>query len=90
MWTNYNPWILLHEFNSREGEGEGGRVKGTAQQIAMDLFSSFILDCPEWKDTQWMLDIIARQFNMISAGKKNPKQPATTITTKPNPKHWTR
>lgn len=68
MWVKNNPWILLCEFNS--GKGEGGREKKMAQQIVVDLFSSFILGYPEWKAAQWMLDIIAREFNMISAARK--------------------
>lgn len=44
--------------------------KKTAQQIVVDLFSSFILGYLEWKAAQWMLDIIAREFNMISAARK--------------------
>lgn len=41
-----------------------------ARQIVVDLFSSFILGYLEWKAAQWMLDIIAREFNMISAARK--------------------
>lgn len=68
MWVKCKPWILLCEFNS--GKGGGGRGEKTAQQIVVDLFSSFILGYPEWKAAQWMLDIIAREFNMISAARK--------------------
>lgn len=68
MWVKCNPWILLCEFNL--GKGGGGRGKKASQQIAVDLFSSFILGYPEWKGAQWMLDIIAREFNMISAARK--------------------
>ena len=63
-----NPWILLYEYNP--GKKGGGRHKKTAQQIVLYLFSSFILGYSEWKAAQWMLDIIAREFNMTSAARK--------------------
>lgn len=61
------------------GGGGVGRGEKAPQQIVVDLFSSFILGYPKWKGAQWMLDIIAREFNMISAARK------TELDKKKNP-----
>lgn len=66
----WNATLGFYYVNLIQEKEEGGRGKKAPQQIAVDLFSSFILGYPEWKGAQWTLDIIAREFNMISAARK--------------------
>lgn len=66
----WNATRGFYYVNLIQEKREGGMEKKTAQQIVVDLFSSFILGYLEWKAAQWMLDIIAREFNMISAARK--------------------